>query len=73
MKQREKLLKRRRRRRDIRNPSEFDKKIWGWVHKEPDNIKKINRRAIFVAISPLLIGSIMALILIAIIDLGGRL
>lgn len=60
-------------RRKIRNPTEFDKKIWEWVHKDPNNIKKINRRAILVAISPLLIGSILALILIAIIDLGGRL
>ena len=67
------MLKRRRRRRKVRNLSEFDRKVWEWVHKEPDNIKKINRRAILVAISPLLIGSVIALIFIAIIELGGGL
>lgn len=51
----------------------FDKKIYEWVHEEPNNINKIGRRALTVAVSPMVIGSLIALIIIGIIKVGGGL
>lgn len=51
----------------------IDKKIYEWVHEEPNNVNKIGRRALIVAVSPLVIGSLIALIMVTIIEMGGGL
>lgn len=52
----------------------IDRKIYEWVHEEPENINKIGRRALTVAVSPMVIGALIALIIIiGIIKVGGGL
>lgn len=51
----------------------IDKKIYEWVHEEPNNINKIGRRALIVAISPFVIGELIALIMVVIMKVGGGL
>ena len=45
----------------------IDKKIYEWVHEEPKNVNKIGRRALIVAVSPMIIGGLIALIIVEII------
>lgn len=49
----------------------FSKKIYEWVHEDPQNINKIGRRALIVSVSPFIIGEVIALIMIAIMKIGG--
>ena len=49
----------------------IDKKIYKWVHEEPNNIMKINRRALIVAVSSLVIGGLISLIIVVIMKIGG--
>lgn len=51
----------------------IDKKIYEWVHEEPNNINKIGRRASIVAVSPMVIGGLIALVIVGIIKMGGGL
>ncbi len=51
----------------------IDKKIYEWVHEEPKNVNKIGRRALIVAVSPMIIGGLIALIIAEIIRMGGGL
>lgn len=51
----------------------IDKKIYAWVHEEPQNVNKIGRRALIVAVSPIIIGGLIALIIVEIIRIGGGL
>lgn len=51
----------------------FERKIRNWVHENPNDIQQIKNRALIVAVSPVLIGFIIGLIVIAIIKVGGGL
>lgn len=50
-----------------------DKKIYAWVHEEPQNVNKIGKRALIVAVSPMVIGGLIALIIVEIVMMGGGL
>lgn len=53
----------------ILNLDNFDKKIRNWVHENPNDIQQICRRAMIIGISPLVILGLVALIIIAIIEI----
>lgn len=57
----------------ILNIGNFDKKIYNWVHKDPDNVNQIGFRALVVAISPLILGGVIALVMLSIIEMVGLL
>lgn len=56
----------------ILNWNDFEQNIWNWVHENPDDIQQIKNRAMIVAGSPVFIGVAIGLILITIMQIGGR-
>lgn len=58
---------------NIVNLGDFDKKIYEWVHEDPPNTEKIGKRALIVAVSPLYLEGLIALIIIELIKIGGGL
>lgn len=51
----------------------IEQKIRDWVHENPENIWQIRNRTMIVAESPVFIGFAIGIILILIIEIGGRL